>query len=273
MNKEQLQKIVSQDYNLPVGKDEFEAVQEVISILGSTDPELRDELGYSVLNRWLLTKDFLNNKQLEILLDQAFSEKMLFYKIGESNTDSVFLRSFSSLLIALLLIRDNRNEFLHMENYQQVITKVAAYCELEKDDRGYIEKKGWAHAPAHIADVIDECVKSRYTGIKECELLMNASLSLIQNGKEVFTAEEDERISLAVCSMVEQNKVPISILMEWLKKQDAINGRNMVSRNRRINFKHFLRCLYFRLEEKSLLSDSREDLLTLEKKFNPFHSY
>lgn len=273
MEKELLRNIVNDDYNLPDGKDEFEAVQEVVGILGSTDAELRDELGYAVLNKWLLVKNLLNDKQLELLLEQALSQEMLFYKIGESESDGVFQRSFSSLLIALILHRDNRDEFLSKETYQQLITKIASYCQLEKDDRGYIEEKGWAHAPAHIADVIDECVKNRYTGINECELLWNALLSIMLNAAKVFDAEEDERISLAVAAMVDHKKVSISVLMGWLKEQEKFNGRDMIATNRRINYKHFLRSLYFRLNEKRLLGESREDLLTLEKKFNPFHSY
>jgi hypothetical protein len=273
MKKEELRKIVNNDYNLPAGKDEYEAVQAVISILGSADAELRDELGYSVLNKWLLTKKYLNPKQLENLLDKALSNEMLFYKIGETKTNSVFLRSFTSLLIALILLRDNRDKFLGKETYQKVLESIQLYCHLEKDSRSYVEGKGWAHAPAHIADVVDECIKNRHTKLEECKLLWNALLSLIENATEVFIAEEDERMSLAVVAMVEQGKVPISVLIEWLNEKEELSGKDMISRNRSINFKHFLRCLYFRLSAKKLLGELDEDLLNIEEKFNPFHQY
>jgi hypothetical protein len=265
MNKEELRRIINDDYNLPDGKTEFGAIQDIIGILGSTDAELRDNLGYGVLNQWLLKKNFLNDEQLEILLDKALSEDMLFYNIGESGTDSVFLRSFSSLLIALILIRDNSNKFLNREKYEQMIEKIGSYCDLENDYRGYIEGKGWAHAPAHIADVIDECMKNSYTALNECSKLWNALLVLTEGASEVFKAEEDERISLAAVTMIELKKVQLPVFIEWLDKKEELIGRDITSKKRRINFKHLIRCLYFRLSEKELLGEMKKEFLSLEK--------
>jgi hypothetical protein len=273
MEKEELRRITNDDYNLPEGKTEYGAIQDIIGILGSTDAELRDNLGYSVLSQWLLKKNFLNNEQLETLLDKALSEDMLFYKIGESGTDSVFLRSFSSLLIALILIRDNRNKFLSREKNEQMIERICSYCDLEKDYRGYIEGKGWAHAPAHIADVIDECMKNSYTALDECAKLWKALLSVTEDASEVFNTEEDERISLAAVTMIELKKVPLPVFIEWLDKKEELIGRDITSMKRRINFKHLIRCLYFRLSKKELLGEMKKEFLSLEKKFNPFHKY
>jgi Protein of unknown function (DUF2785) len=273
MDKEELRRIIDNDYKLPEGKTEYEAIKEIIDILGSTDAELRDNLGYGVLNHWLLKKNFLIEEQLEILLDKALSEDMLFYRIGKSGTDSVFLRSFSSLLIALILIRDNRNKFLSREKYEQMIERICSYCDLEKDYRGHIEGKGWAHAPAHIADVIDECMKNSYTGLNECSKLWNALLVLSEGASEVFEAEEDERISLAAVTMIELKKVQLPVFIEWLDKKEELIGRDITSMKRRINFKHLVRCLYFRLSKKELLGEMKMEFLSLEKKFNPFHKY
>lgn len=273
MDKDELRRIIKDDYNLPEGKTEHGAIQDIIGILGSTDAELRDTLGYGVLNQWLLKKNFLNNEQLEMLLEKGLSEDMLFYKIGESGTDSVFLRSFSSLLIALILLRDNRNKFLNREKYEQMLERICSYCDLEKDHRGYVEGKGWAHAPAHIADVIDECVKNTYSELNECAMLWNALLSLTENASEVFEAEEDERISLAAAAMIELRKVPLHVFIKWLNKKEELIGRDIPSMKSRINFKHLIRSLYFRLSEKGLLGDMEKEFLSLEKKFNPFHKY
>ncbi|RZT24019.1 MULTISPECIES: DUF2785 domain-containing protein [Fictibacillus] len=273
MDKEELRSIIKDDYNLPDGKTEFEAIQDIIGILGSTDAELRDTLGYGILNQWLLKKKLLNEEQLEILLDKALSEDMLFYRIGESGTDSVFLRSFSSLLIALILNRDNRIKFLSRKKYEQMIERICSYCDLEKDYRGYLEGKGWAHAPAHIADVIDECMKNSYTALNECAKLWYALLALTEGASEVFEAEEDERISLAAVTMIELKKVPLPVFIEWLYKKEELIGRDITSMKRRINFKNLIRCLYFRLSKKELLGEMKMEFLSLEKKFNPFHKY
>lgn len=155
MLKEELRIIVGNNFSLPQGIDEYSMVQQVVDLLSSTDPELRDKLAYRILNNWLLEKKLLPDEQLVKLLDNAISHNMLFNRIGEVGTDSIFLRSFSSLLIALLLIRDNRDQYLTENKVHKIMNTLITYCKSEKDYRGYVEGKGWAHAAAHISDALD----------------------------------------------------------------------------------------------------------------------
>ncbi|MGE8204586.1 DUF2785 domain-containing protein [Heyndrickxia sp. NPDC080065] len=270
MLKDKLYEIMNNDYALPEGLNEFEAVQQVIAVLGSTDAELRDNLGYHVLAKWLLDKKFLTNEQLEKVLEQAISKDLLLHKIGEVDSDSVFQRTFSSLLIALILIRDNRDPFLSEISFRNAMDRIIIYCELEKDYRSYIEGKGWAHGPAHISDAIDECVQSRFTGMADCESLWNSLMKLLINAPQVFDAEEDERIATAVTTMVETGKVSIPTLCHWLGKVVLPEKKDIPSMNQRINFKHFLRSLIIRLQTKGLISREEHSLIEIERTFNTF---
>ena len=38
--------------------------------------------------------------------------------------------------------------------------KLISYVNREKDVRGYVREKGWAHCMAHVADAFDELVKN-----------------------------------------------------------------------------------------------------------------
>jgi hypothetical protein len=76
--KETLSRIAKQDFALPVGADEYTLVLNVVEALGSTDPELRDELGYNILSNWLLDKKILQHDQLVQLLQLSVSDEMLF---------------------------------------------------------------------------------------------------------------------------------------------------------------------------------------------------
>jgi hypothetical protein len=276
--KNQLLNIQKNDYRLPVGLDEFEAVQLVMSSLSSPDGELRDHLGYTILVEWLYKKQFLGGNQLKDILKQAISDNMLYFKIGESETDSVFQRSFSSLLIALILIRDNQEQFLSKEDFIETLNRLVEYCKLEKDFRSFVKGKGWAHAPAHISDALDECVRSRYADLGECKVLWESLLTLIENAPHVFDAEEDERIATPVIAMVELKKVSFIDLLQWMQKvnshplnHDLDDDTEMYSKlTKRVNFKHFLRCLYMRMKEKSLIGKEEEEhLFELEHTFNP----
>lgn len=270
MLKEDLYKIVQHHYALPAGLSEYEAVQQIIGVLGSTDPELRDQLGYTILSKWLVDKNLLTTEQLEEILDEAISENMLFHRIGEAGTDSIFLRSFSSLLIALILIRDNRDNFLSEASFRHVMDNILAYCQLEKDYRSFVPEKGWAHAPAHISDVIDECVHNRFTSKDDCKMMWNALLVLLENAPYVFDAEEDERIATAVTSMVVSNKVSIETLIDWLEELVVPIGKDLLSMYRQINMKHFIRSLSSRLHAKKLVIDESSRLIAVEHRFNPF---
>ncbi|TXK72383.1 DUF2785 domain-containing protein [Paenibacillus sp. N3.4] len=269
MLKEELSKIVENEYALPEGIDDYLIVKQVILVLSSPDPELRDKLAYRILYNWLLEKKLLQDEQLENLLEDAISQSMLFNGMGQAGTDTIFLRSFSSLLIALILIRDNKDHFLAEHTIRKVMNTLVRYCREEKDYRSYVEGKGWAHAAAHISDALDECVRSRYIGLTECKLVWSGLKKLLENAPEVFNSEEDERIATAATAMVELGKVPLSLICEWLMDVRLPMENDIHLRHIRINFKHFTRCFRMRLQKKGLLP-AENKLIIIEEKFNPY---
>jgi hypothetical protein len=272
--------IQKNDYRLPEGLDEFEAVKLVMRSLSSSNGELRDDLGYTILVKWLVKENILNGNQLKNILKEAISDDMLYFKIGESGTDSVFQRSFSSLLIALVLFRDNQEQFLSEREFTDTFNRLVEYCKLEKDFRSYVKGKGWAHAPAHISDALDECVRNRYTDHGKCKVLWGSLKTLIENAPHVFDAEEDERIATPVIAMVELEMVQFTDLFQWMQKVDIHQLDNdlddaserYAKLTKKLNFKHFLRCLYMRMKEKSLIGkEEEESLFEQEHKFNPHY--
>ncbi|RSK27192.1 DUF2785 domain-containing protein [Bacillus sp. HMF5848] len=263
--KEKLVSILSDDYT-PTVENQYEEVYTAVSVLGSPDPELRDELAYRVLVKLLIHNKLLSDTEMRQLLNIALSEDMLFYKIGEVGSDSVFQRTFSALLIAILLYRDNEENYLSETEHRQIIEKITNYCMLEKDYRSFVQEKGWAHAPAHIADVIDECVKRRYTTSEQCELLWKGLETLLLQSSIVFDAEEEERMATAVFAMITLNKVSFGTIINWLKALNIANVNDHV----KINIKHFTRALCLRLKFHDKNSSEIDDVLKeLEAMFNP----
>lgn len=262
--KEKLHNLINETHIVSDDTDEYKTVLEVVSVLGSTDAELRDELGYQALIKLLIDNNYLTNNELKELLAYATSGEMLFYKLGEVGTDSVFLRSFSSLLITLLLYRDNQDEFLSKSEYYSVVELVVSYCRLEKDYRDFIVGKGWAHSPAHISDAIDELVKNRHADIDSCVLLWEGITELVVNAPCVFAAEEDERIATPVLAMVEYEKVPLSTLRTWMKEMPVSEGKL----HEKINVKNFSRCFINRLIVKNPSANYEHLVRELELQFN-----
>jgi len=268
--EDRLKQIVEADFAVPTGVDEVALINEIVEELGSTDAELRDHLAYATLSNWLLKKKLLSKEPLTKLLQQAVGDDMLFHRIGEAETDTVFKRTFSSLLIALLLIRDNQEEFLSEDNVRFTMTRLIRYCELENDMRGFVEGKGWAHAAAHVADAIDECVRSRFIGRGDCHLLWNGLLALLLRAGNVYVDEEDERIATAVVAMVELGKVSVETVLSWIDGIALDAERQNRAMVQRINCKHFFRSLRSRLEYEGLLAAGDPWTRAIELKFNPY---
>jgi hypothetical protein len=74
----------------------------------------------------------------------------------------------------------------------------------EKDVRGYVPSKGWAHSVAHVSDAIDELVKNpkmTKTGYVE---MLHALWSIYLQCQYVFIHDEDERLLVPIFTMLEQ---------------------------------------------------------------------
>ena len=109
--KQILKEIKEDNYRVPAEVNVNELVTKMIYDIGSTDPELRDKLIYSVMYHWITNNEIATDK-LKELLAISMDDNHLFFKIGETNTDSVFTRSFSILLIPLILINNRQFKFL-----------------------------------------------------------------------------------------------------------------------------------------------------------------
>lgn len=138
--------------------------EELFSCIGSTDPELRDTIGLEAFYNWL-TLGLYNARDLRgfILRLVANLEK----GIGELESDSVFLRSFSALWLVNIVSFNNEKQILEKEDIQPVLAAALDYFLAERDLRGKIPVKGWAHAIAHAADLLCALAVNLHTGAED----------------------------------------------------------------------------------------------------------
>ncbi len=177
----------------------------VISMLvhiGSPDSQLRDNMIYQTFCQ-LILETKIDDQLLGEILELCLSDQFLFKGIGEKDTDSVFTRSFTSLLIALILYQDNRNDFLTEAKVNEIKDKLISYVNLEKDVRGYVKDKGWAHSMAHVADAFDELVKSEKINQSTYPAIMQAIWQKIYQTETVYIHDEDERMIVPIIQMID----------------------------------------------------------------------
>ncbi|GAF13155.1 hypothetical protein JCM19046_764 [Bacillus sp. JCM 19046] len=117
-------------------------IKQMLAHIGSTDPELRDTFIYTRFQDWIIAKQ-LSQEQLNLVL--ASSLKNSLHRLGDSESDTVFARSFSVLLCALVLAYSPVTKDVYIRSFDVGRT----YMEKEQDLRGHVEEKGWAHGIAH----------------------------------------------------------------------------------------------------------------------------
>lgn len=157
--QKQLEGIKANHYTIDSTIDIDKLISKMLQHIGTPDSYLRDTLIYTTFFH-LITNDHITHTQLSQLLSQSISEQYLFYKITTDDKDAVFTRSFTTLLIALIIYADTKHNFLSPSDILDVKDKLIIYMNQEHDFRGYVSEQGWAHSIAHVSDTFDELVNN-----------------------------------------------------------------------------------------------------------------
>lgn len=256
--KDQLYEIADNDFALPEQAKAMPRALEMLPHLGSPDAELRDDLIYGTMATWILADKF-EDDELKTLLKQLLTDEHIFFKLGETDTDSVFMRSFSMLLIPLILNWHRQRPFLMPYELREVKVKLLDYLEKEQDLRGFVldedeagEPKGWAHAVAHTADALDDLVRCKEMGSEELLEILNAMRQKAAESKLVFVHLEDERLVTPVIAALGRKVLTPPDVQSWLagfvplaqQKEPFPDCYRQAQ-----NVKNFLRSLYFRARQ------------------------
>lgn len=210
--------IVKNHYAVPPGQDPFPLALELSEYLGSTDPELRDDLAYSILYKWIAEQRRLSNEQLTTLLETWQSN--LRVGIGEVGTDSVFLRSFSVIGLATLAERDLKDPFLSRARYRTLLEDGLTYLHDERDLRGFDEKKGWMHATAHTSDLIAELARNRFFTGKDQRRVLTAIAERLAMVDEIYTHGEQDRLANVAATIVARPDFDSGVWRAWIADID-----------------------------------------------------
>ena len=173
---------------------------EMLIQIGNPDSYLRDELIYQSFVKMIFSNQ-LDANELDNLLFRLKQDNYLFHGIGESGTDSVFKRSFSVLVIAAIIEYDIVKPQLDKNIIQDTVGKVVEYMIAEKDTRGFIEGKGWAHSIAHGADALEALAKHpEVTNEGITKILIAIEYSLLRPVD--YLDEEEERLAMIIPSLL-----------------------------------------------------------------------
>lgn len=221
---------------------------EMTAHIGAADPELRDELIYGTLAGWIVEEE-LSDAEVWTLLETCLDDDHLFFDIGSSGDDAVFKRSFSVLYVAAALHRHNQTPFLSESEIQRIVTRVLQYGRQERDRRGFVEQKGWAHAPAHLADALDELAQCQGVGSDELEAILDVVRVHTRTNETVYTHGEDDRLVTALLRVLERGVLADQTVCDWVSSLgDGLSSPDawLENSNSRTNVKAVLSSLYCR---------------------------
>lgn len=249
--KEKLIEVENNKYFLENDEHYFSLALEMMENIGSLDPKLRDELIYGTLFQWILKNRF-TCEQLKDLLNISLDMSHLSYRLYEKEEDAVYKRTFSVLIVALIINKHRKETFLSEKALYEVKEKLIEYMSNEHDVRGYVEVKGWAHSAAHTADALDELVQCICFNKNDLIDILNSIKAKVYIGYYVYVDEESERMVTAVENSFNRKILSNSDIIEWLQgfKLENPNGSYIDNFHLKVNIKGFLRSLYFRLLDK-----------------------
>jgi hypothetical protein len=270
-DKEFLRPIANNAARLPEDIEAFTFIQALLPNLGSTDAELRDMLTYPVMAHLILDEQDqyrLTGAHLEELLLTCIDQDHLFYQIGESGADSVFMRTFSSLMFPLIFIADAGKPRVSENVAKQVKDALLTYSRQERDWRGYVKGKGWAHSVAHHADALDDCSRNRYMTRADREAILE-TLTYLAQLPEPLCHEEDDRLAFVAYGIITRQEVELSYLKKWIasfvipRAENVLVEESVINWHRAANAKNFLRGLYFMLSWSKVpaLAEQKAELL------------
>ncbi|MFF2753235.1 DUF2785 domain-containing protein [Psychrobacillus sp. NPDC058041] len=244
-----------------------EVLDEMIENIGSTDPILRDKLIYTAFYT-LVTEDFLDQQQMVFILNKLLENKSVVLDIDNPLTDSVFTRSFTTLVYALIVEHDSTKQIISKDLVREVIEATHEYMGKESDLRGYVDKRGWAHAAAHGADLLDSIMKHpTATEDDALKILQHIARFLtIANG---YQDDEEERLARAFVTLTKYH-LNEDLIVTWLEQLKQSLADNYAASNGELQpyyaqlaFKNFLKSSYFLLEKEAIQNGMKETIKRL----------
>ena len=250
-----LQIIVKNNYKLPKEYTPAEITPQLLSNLGSTQSDVR-ETSYIILCDLINAGVGVNYSPQQLREIKEQMTQNLTYGIGEKESDSVFVRAFSILVLDKLIAVDGVNHYLTEPEIRDLLEQGLVYLAAEKDLRGHVPQKGWAHAIAHAADFFWVITRNRFLDAKDLKRILNAIADKVSEPvAHVYIYQEDDRLAQVVISALLRNLLDMAFLNIWLDRfinpPSGIVWREAFSDEANVNARHntimFLRSLYFQL--------------------------
>lgn len=254
MDKAFWQTIVDNEYELTNKSDLLLRTRELVEYLGSPDPLLRETFAYDILARWIVSYRYHSPEELrglyQVLMRQMKST------LGMKSEDSIFARSYSAAILALIVYRDSREGILDELEVQEILHHAITYLLEEQDTRTYIPEKGWANALTNVSDLFKFLAQHPELAPAELQRLLHAIADKLMQAVETpFSHNEEERLAKVVLTVMLRNDLNAYDFTDWLNRlhewrlENNLDNQYQEQLNATYqNIKHFLWALWVQMQ-------------------------
>lgn len=250
----------------------FKEPQEVfllkmVSHIGTENSEIRDDLNYRLLID-LLQYKVLSEEQQQYILQAILADNLLHFKLGESNTPSVFTRALAAEWIRLLLTQEQ----ISGEVGEAVLHNALLLLDRELDLRAYTES-GFAYSVGNSALLVNIILRERDDILRYAP----STLTAIQSNfwkEHVFTDDEEERF-ISIIELLLARNIDEAILIEWIEQVfdrletiSQFEGYSPKFLKARTEILNFMKSLYFVLKFKNNYNKIQSILSIFIQKWN-----
>ena len=208
------QAIAANKFAVPPGTSLPALLDELTVLLGSPDPELRDDIGYTTLAQWIYRQRLVpvgERRQLSRVWTPALQ-----HGLGEQGSPAVLRRSFSALALGPLAILDNEAPYLEREEFDRLLAATLTYLRDERDVRGFDPTLGWMHSVAHTGDLLKFLARSRHLRVEQQAAILAGIAAKFRATGTVLIDGEDERVARAVLSITARDDFDAAGFGAWL---------------------------------------------------------
>jgi 8-amino-7-oxononanoate synthase len=211
--------VLAADCVVPLDRGLRDMTVELVTMLGSPDQQEREDLAAPILATWV------RGGVYDDLL-AAFGDGLgdgLLYRLGEDGTDSVFRRSWSALLLAAAIRRDNEATLLLPDTVLRWGDRGIGWVVDERDLRGWVEGKGWAQAVGHGAELLAALSMSRHIDPDMRGVLLDAVAErLLTPTEHLLDTAPVDRLAYATMALLHGGGFDQGSLTSWLGRFDRV---------------------------------------------------
>jgi hypothetical protein len=200
---------------VPTDRPLGDLTAELTTMLGDPDPEVRDAIAYPTLATWIGRGVY---DDLLVGLGDGMASGLT-VGLGERGTDTVFRRSFSALVLGECIARDTRHGLVPATTILDWGDRIVTWLLRERDLRGYVADKGWAHAVAHGADALAALAGSTHVGAAELTVVLDVVADrVLAHADTLLVHGEPDRLAMTTIAVLRRGLVPMSVVEPWVNR-------------------------------------------------------